>query len=263
MLLGLSGLAGSGKDLIAAMIAPEHPVWMNGHWVNIDTFVDEEAAYLRKTRPLRPRALQIALADPIKVIAHDLWNFSYQQLWGSSEKRNAPDRRYPRRQAQHLVVAGTCSHCRLASTDCQPGVPCVTYLSPREALQHMGTEIARKLYADTWIELGVRRAQNLSEARITQPSAAVHFSSSHIINRTDLVVLSDVRFRNEIDAISKAGGKVWRVICASAGLDNVAGAHQSEQEQTEIENDAFDAVIPNDGTIDDLHARVHEGLENL
>ncbi len=64
-IIGISGLAGSGKDTVADFLL-EH-----------DGFI------------------KISLADPIKRFAMDVWEFSEEQLWGPSKYRNSLDNRYP------------------------------------------------------------------------------------------------------------------------------------------------------------------------
>jgi hypothetical protein len=61
--------------------------------------------------------------------------------------------------------------------------------------------------------------------------------------KTD-VVISDVRFKNEIDAIKGAGGKVIRML-RGKGLEGAAGQHGSETEQASIPLDYFDLLVDN------------------
>lgn len=64
-IIGISGLAGSGKDTIAKILLKN------------DKFIS------------------LAFADPIKRFAADIWSFSEEQLWGASQNRNSYDLRYP------------------------------------------------------------------------------------------------------------------------------------------------------------------------
>lgn len=236
MIIGVAGAAGSGKDAVASIIAPTHPVWMDNAWVNIDALLDEGAAAHRKRAALRGHAASMALADPLKTIARDVYDFSIHALWGPSSERNKPDPRYLR--------PGTTEH-----------------LTPRHALQQIGTEMGRSLYANTWIDLGIRRAQQLlAGKRIVKPENS--FKGSWLVEKTDLVVFSDVRFVNEIDAIHAAGGVVWYVRRPGAGLVGAAGAHQSEQEMQSNEFlEKLDHVIENNTTLAALREHVAAELE--
>lgn len=67
---------------------------------------------------------------------------------------------------------------------------------------------------------------------------------------TKLVVVTDVRFPNEANAIRAIGGVVYRV--ERAGVVAVNG-HISE---TALDGYSFDGIIENNGTIEQLHATV-------
>ena len=71
------------------------------------------------------------------------------------------------------------------------------------------------------------------------------------------VVISDVRFINEAEAIKKVNGKVIRVV--RPGVDAV-NSHVSE---TELDDYAFDTKILNMGTLDDLRSTVRKLMESL
>ncbi|MGZ4745694.1 MAG: deoxynucleotide monophosphate kinase family protein [Oryzihumus sp.] len=66
------------------------------------------------------------------------------------------------------------------------------------------------------------------------------------------VVFTDCRFPNEARAISRRGGIVVRVV--RPGLTPMNG-HITD---TALEHWPFDAVIVNDGTLEDLHARARQ-----
>lgn len=75
VLIGIAGLAGSGKSTVAEFLRTEHDFAV------------------------------VSLADPIKRIAKDLFAFSDMQLWGPSSARNDVDPRYgvsPRHVLQQL-----------------------------------------------------------------------------------------------------------------------------------------------------------------
>lgn len=211
LILGVSGLAGSGKSLVAEYIAHN----FNG--------------------------VQCALADPIKRIVAEVYRFSETQLWGPSEMRNAPDERYPRWVAD------------------VHGEKVQQYLSPRYALQQLGTEWARDCYQNTWVDHTLRIA---SEVLSTTPPYKTYDRRLGVIPWNapaphQVVVISDVRFQNEIEAVRHAGGKLIRLVRPGAGLSGAAAAHPSEKEQSEIPDEAFDDVIMNDRSKEELFLRLN------
>lgn len=226
-----------------------------------------------KPPALRARAAQIGLADPMKEAARKFYDFSLTQLWGPSEARNAPDERYKREFTEHNAVGASdpnakCVRCGVPRNDPKPcgwtwPGPCVTFLSAREALQQLGSEYGRRLYADTWIDLGLRRAEMLlTKQRIEKPKDAHVFMSSWTIGKTDLVVVSDLRCSNDVRKVKEVGGYVWR-IDRTVDTTNPLYAHDTEREQVKAKTDLetyVDYVIANEGTIDELRMTVGAGL---
>ncbi len=178
MILGITGLAGAGKDTAADILVREF------------------------------NAAKISLADPMKRFCQEVFDFSDEQLWGPSDCRNAKDLRYPK--------VG----------------PDNSYLTPRYALQTLGTQWGRACYENVWIDYAIRTAQE------------------RLADEWPYVVIPDVRFANELAAIKAAGGRVFRIERQGAGLTGEAAQHVSETEQ----NSFADVVetIRNDGTIEDL-----------
>jgi len=130
--------------------------------------------------------------------------------------------------------------------------------SPRLALQLMGTEAGRNVFhQDIWVTSLLNRSKGKN------------------------VVVTDVRFENEIKFIQDNGGIIIRVkrgdepewyqdvLNVKAGPKNMnyslsknklnkLGIHQSE---TDWIGSEFDYVIGNNGTIDDLGNKVNEVLQ--
>lgn len=81
--------------------------------------------------------------------------------------------------------------------------------SPRQLLQTLGTEWGRQLVrADLWVWRARQRIDEAGRAGVP------------------LVAISDVRFRNEVDAIRELGGEVWWIHRPGLG----EGQHVSERE---------------------------------
>ena len=213
-IIGISGLAGSGKDTVA------------------DWLLENEGF------------IKVSLADPIKRFAMDLWEFSEQQLWGESKYRNAPDYRY-----------------RVPSSDSvlDPDV----FLTPRQVLQHLGTEGARAIDFDVWIRYAIRIANRLLKDDYlsysqTEGLVSTWGQDKAGLNITRAVVIPDVRFRNEVEQIQDAGGTLLRVVRPGAGLEGKFAVHQSEAEMAAIPDSDFDVVIQNTGTLEDLKRNVDD-----
>jgi hypothetical protein len=88
-------------------------------------------------------------------------------------------------------------------------------MTGREFMQYFGTDICRKIYPDIWTDRTIKDIQ---------------------AEESKLAIISDARFKNEVQAVQNAGGKVIR-LTRSVGED----AHPSE---LELDNyDGFDAII--------------------
>lgn len=106
-------------------------------------------------------------------------------------------------------------------------------ISTREMLQKEGTEATREVYCpDFWL----RRME-------------IQLEDSQSVN----VVISDVRFPNEVDFIKKAGGHVIGI--TRPGVPNVS-AHKSERMASEDLGTVADYVVGNDGTVAELHDQI-------
>jgi hypothetical protein len=105
-------------------------------------------------------------------------------------------------------------------------------VSGREYLQFYGTEAHRNVFStDFWVD-----------ALLSNPV------------EEQLLVVTDVRFPNEAEAIIESGGEVWRVNREGSG---VPGSHVSE---TPLPDDLVDYEIDNDGTIEDLRKLIKDTL---
>lgn len=102
----------------------------------------------------------------------------------------------------------------------------------RELMQRLGTDVARKQWGeDFWVKAAMNKATQYPN-----------------------VVFTDVRFKNEADAIRELGGEVWRV--RRPGIFP-ANNHVSE---TDMDDYEFDRYVDNNGTLEDLEAVVLHGL---
>lgn len=186
--------------------------------------------------------VRVALADPLKRICQDAFQFTDEQLWGPSAMRNAPDHRYPRPQPPYN-------------------------LTPRYALQQLGTEFGRHCYHNVWIDYGLRVARKLQEGGYYYDQKSglrpwLTVGDSLVKPKTD-VVFTDIRFFNEFNAIRAAGGKIVRVSRQVSGKfnDGLNSSHQSEVELVSWEDEKFDYVLHNHGTLQHLELLVRRMMD--
>ncbi len=125
-------------------------------------------------------------------------------------------------------------------------------LTPRWVLQYWGTEVCRRGYHD---DIWIASLEN------------------KLRNSRDNVVISDCRFPNEINSIRNTGGKiVWVQRGALPGWYDLAleanqGHNRAVQELKRLKIHAsetawigteFDAILDNNGTIDELYQQIQQ-----
>ena len=217
MLIGITGYppAGSGKDTTADYLVLHHDF------------------------------VKIGLADVMKRAVQELFLFSDEQLYGPSEKRNEPDARYLRVQQGelgHAVMKG----------GLVPAPEKDIFLTPRYALQQLGTEYGRNCYKDVWVDYLIRVYEKLQDGYhyYDQKTGLRSFSPCGMLQGRQDVVVPDVRYDNEAAAIKKAGGTIWCLYRDSAGLTGAAAAHSSERG---VGKELIDQHINNNGGKDELY----------
>ncbi len=127
--------------------------------------------------------VKIAFADRFKVFVQEVFDFSDAQLYGVLKE--VPDKRYPRGDG--------------------------TFLSPREAIQRIGDEWGRRCYPNTWVDLTIRNTKKLLQGTHTY-TAKGGLKKRWFRWRPAGVVISDVRYLNEIYGVRGAGGSVIRLL---------------------------------------------------
>jgi len=268
-IIGITGQAGSGKDEIAGRFVKNHDY------------------------------VQLSLADPMKRFGLNVFGFDVIQLWGPSSARNMFDPGFNEcsiRSSQMTFEPG-CSMSNIAK-HCDPGwadaaVRLTQYapgfvselvrepaaktealnmlyfwfgslghhypeLSPRIMLQSLGTEWGREVCGDdVWINQVINSAERVLNGEVYERE--VGFLNAERDRPHTGVVVSDVRFNNELHAIKAAGGKIVKVTRATADKKakklGIVG-HASEAEQKEFTADMFDAVLANEGTLPELYKAV-------
>ena len=157
-------------------------------------------------RTVWPYVRSFSFADPLKVIAIELFGLKMEQCYGTDEDKNTP--------------VNIKWENMLTPTD-KTG-----FMTAREFLQCFGTDVCRKIKDDIWVASCI---------------------SSMLTSGTELAIVPDIRFPNEVEAIQKAGGKVIRL---------TRSPHEDEHpSETSLDNHkGFDHVINNkDMNIDETN----------
>jgi hypothetical protein len=172
------------------------------------------------------RFVKVSLADPMKRFCAEMFEWDDDRLWGPSALRNAIDDRYKRPDGE--------------------------YLSARHALQQLGTEWGRSCYENMWIDYGIRTAQAILSGIDYNAQFGLDWDDDS--NDCGGVVIPDVRFKNEMAAIRKAGGEVWRIVRpGEEGLTGAAAKHASEND---IQEGDCDRIILNNRSLEALQRTV-------
>lgn len=174
--------------------------------------------------------VRIALADEMKRIAQRLWDFSGSALWGPSEERNKLDERYP--------------------------TPNNGYLTPRFVLQKLGTEVGRSIDPDVWVRHAVNMSKSVLEQGFVYSALEGVRVRGEYERRAQGVVISDLRYPNEMKLIRKAGGQIWRKKRNTQVLPGAAATHTSETALLDIPDSEFDLVLPSFETTAELEALI-------
>jgi hypothetical protein len=245
-LIGIGGPAGSGKDTAASWIANNYG------------------------------AITVAQADPLKRFAKDVFGFSEEQLWGPSELRN---------QAVDLegqtgkIIANFDHHAEDWLEEVLPEndpnetlqnwfnetLSTITEepISPRKILQTLGTDWGRKVNPSMWINYAIELSMALLEGGLaySRTEGPVDAETAG----PNFVIISDLRFRNEILTIKSLNGVALKInrktdkkVVETAGVQN----HASETELATVPNHFWTNVIDNNGSLESLYYYLQETMYN-
>jgi hypothetical protein len=183
---------------------------------------------------------ETCFAAPLKEAARIAFDFSGEQLYGS--EKETEDKRYK--------FTGICPHCHQRCLDTkhlqgEGAWQCLRcrdtyteYVTPRLALQTLGTEWGRTLYDNIWVD--------------------ACFSHMNRIGPHKNWVISDLRFHNEMAAVVKHNGFTVRL-----KRNEQRYAHASEAQMAEMPDGDFNVVIDNNGTLDEFGTEIDAALRLL
>lgn len=241
MIVGISGLSGSGKDEVGKVLVEQH------HFV------------------------RVAFADIMKRICMEVFDFTEEQVWGDG--KNKPDGRYKLPWSEEeQAKADELNHLRgkkgVDMVKFTAEYPITQYLTPRLALQKLGSW-GRECYPGVWAEHTLRLAKELLYP-VTELHPAcmgydrvrgLYVQDEFPIIQAEGVVITDVRFKNEIRAVKDAGGKLIRVV--RPGHEKPKWNHPSETEQLEVPDSEFDFILWNDEDLNTLKEKTRRMLLGL
>jgi len=136
-------------------------------------------------------------------------------------------------------------------------------LTPRILLQEIGTDLFRnQLHSDIWVNSVFSNYKEINKSKNKQSGGLIPIKEYY----KDLPnwIITDLRFKNELKAIKDRQGITIRI---NRYTDNVlinndvhAVIDWQHPSETELDNETFDIVLNNDGTIEELVEQVDKKL---
>jgi hypothetical protein len=115
-------------------------------------------------------------------------------------------------------------------------------ITPRESFQKIGTEFGQYIIHDLLPNLNIEKRTLWT--RILDD-----------VDKSARIVISDVRFQHEIDAIKKNGGIIIKINRNTN--QNEFNQHLSEQEIFNISSSNIDFIINNNNSFDELYEQIY------
>lgn len=227
MIIGISGRKQSGKDTSFKIIREIRDLSVLGI-KDEDSFIKHVLDNFEfKSKRCAETEKQFSFADALKQeVCINLLGLTHEQCYGTDEQKNSLTHL---RWENMPIPQGLYKY--------QPALYNNGYMTAREVMQYVGSEIFRSIYPNVW----VNRTINLAKRHIRDVNA-----DKYPYPRK-LAIITDVRFPNEGDAIKETGGFVVRLTSKIA-----EDAHMSENE---LDDYIFDETINNnDRSLENLVA---------
>lgn len=212
------------------------------------------------------KVIELAFADKLKQMCMDLYDLSRDDVYTEEGKDRVTDFdcwKCPVCQSLDCFDETVDRVKRVVCRKCTAVGDVIGFQSKwtvRMILQHVGTEGCRKVDPYVWVNHAMRTAKRALENGV-EITAANDSRSVGSRFTPSLVVITDCRFKSELAGTKKAGGVVWRI--RRPETDKKAqgiAAHASENEMDSIPDSEFSRVFMNDGTLEDLRAKVKDAL---
>lgn len=158
-----------------------------------------------------PTVRKFSFADNLKLATHKIFGIPLELLYGSDEDKNSPTH-IKLKELFGLLPIGMINNLKNAMSpeDC---------LSVRQILQLFGTNVCRKIDDSCWVRGLITDIESYG---------------------SELSLVDDCRFKNEVYAMKDAGATVIR-FKKSVGDDS----HVSEKDLDDIDESVFDLVVDN------------------
>jgi len=139
-------------------------------------------------------------------VCMNILGLSYEQYYGTEKQKNTKT---------HLKWEN------MPDIGKYPMHPQTGHMTARNVMQYVGTNIFRNMYGNVWVDATIRRIQS---------------------ENSDLAVITDCRFPNEVDGVQKAGG---RVIYLTRNPYEDKHTSETALDEENFDRNKFDAVIDN------------------
>jgi len=224
-IIGISGRKQSGKNTVANFI---NGFVLKSKNMTQDYYIDDDGSLVVKTqdtggssgfgvfdvtrkdenfieyaeRDLWPFIKVYHFADPLKDMAINLFNLNSEDVYGNDEQKNKKTDLLWENMANNF--------------DNKQG-----RMTNREFLEHFGTNVIRKINHNVWSDYSIKKI---------------------LKEQSELAIIPDVRFPNEVNAIKNAGGVVVRL---TRNVFNSQAEPEKALDKDVFDWDNFDLVIDN------------------
>lgn len=124
--------------------------------------------------------------------------------------------------------------------------------TPRRIMQYVGTDLFRNNIENLFPGL---------EGNFFTHAFKIWYQEQIALEPKLCVVISDVRFQNEVDMIHELGGSVIKINRNCTPAVGISTAHSSETEMNKIKS--VDYEILNNKTTDDLYKKIDEIISDI
>jgi hypothetical protein len=159
-----------------------------------------------------PIVKMYSYADPLKEMCRDILGIDPHLLWGTNDNKNTST--------------------NLKWEDIPTKTSKQGYMTVREVLEYVGTDLFRKMYQNVWSDALMRKIKN---------------------DNSMFAIITDARFENEFETIQNNGGKVLKLTRGIAGEKNDVDKYNN-----------YDYIIDNkDLTIPQQNAEIDKILKEI